>query len=383
MKDPSKELFLGLLRRSLWGKKASVIDKPSKKELVAAIKLAKVQTVMELVANEIFNEPSLEEVLNENAKTRLQLYVQSNALIHSEVNAVLADIVSELRNHGIVSVLLKGQGIAEHYRIPELRLCGDIDLYVGVDNYRRSYDVLKGVVDDMDDSSVLDGDGKHYHAQWNGIMIEVHQFSEVLSSSSMNCIYQQYASEGLSKNLVEIQLGDSKVLTPADNFNACYIFSHLWNHFLYAGIGLRQVCDWAVFIHVRGVKVDKEYLYQILTDLKLMTPWKVFGCIVVDVLGLPEEEFPFYEAKYRKKALKVLDRMMVEGNFGHETAFMRIPHRGYFYEKLFSLKCYLKRFWGMVSLFPYHAFQQVKYAFVHGLIRIFRDFGIFVHNLGL
>lgn len=383
MKDPSKELFFCLLRRSLWGKKASVIDKPSKKELVAAIKLAKVQTVMELVANEVFNEPSLEEVLNENAKTRLQLYVQSNALIHSEVNAVLTDIVSELRKHGIESVLLKGQGIAENYRIPELRLCGDIDLYVGGDNYRRSYDVLKGGVDDMDDSSVLDGDGKHYHAQWNGIMIEIHQFSEVLPSSSFNNIYQQYASEGLSKNLVGIQLGDSKVLTPSDNFNACYIFSHLWNHFLYAGIGLRQLCDWAVFIHVRGVKVDKEYLCQILTDLKLMTPWKVFGCIVVDVLGLPEEEFPFYEAKYRKKALKVLDRIMVEGNFGHETAFMRIPHRGYFYEKLFSLKCYLKRFCGMVSLFPYHAFQQVKYAFVNGLIRIFRDFGIFVHNLGL
>ena len=78
-----------------------MIDKPSKRELVAAIKFAKVQTVMELVANEVFNEPFLEEVLSEDAKIRLQLYVQSNALIHSEVNEVLKDIVSEVRKHGI------------------------------------------------------------------------------------------------------------------------------------------------------------------------------------------------------------------------------------------------------------------------------------------
>lgn len=268
-------------------------------------------------------------------------------------------------------MLLKGQGLAANYKHPEIRDCGDIDLYVGVENYRRSYEVLKEVADTIDESSVLDGKGKHYHAMLSGISVEVHKYSEEYSLSSANRIYQAYASEGLSQNLVGLDFGDAKVMTPADDFNAFYIFSHLWNHFLSVGVGLRQICDWTMFLHQRGNNVDKEYLRRVLTDMKLMIPWKVIGCISVDILGLPSEVFPFYEAKYRKIACKVLQRIMVVGDMGRETEFVRTYDRGYLYEKLFSLNCYVKRFNSLVLLFPRHAFVQLWLAVTSGVRRIF------------
>lgn len=104
-----------------------------------------------------------------------------------------------------------------------------------------------------------------------------------------------------------------------------------------------------------------------------MKPWKIFGCIAVDYLGLPDDEFPFYDSKYHKKATKTLERIMYEGNFGQQTEFVRKPTRGYIYEKLFSLKCYFKRFFGLVVIYPYHAFQQIHYSIVEGLARLLND----------
>ena len=363
-----EEVFISLVRNSLWDTPVEVPDGFKSWGLV--MRMSKVQAMQGSVAKGLLDSPDILARMRPDAYVRLSDMVMMNAGMHSKADCSLQVLVLELRKAGIEPVLLKGQGLAANYRYPEVRQCGDVDLYVGVENYRKSYEVLKMVVDEIDEPSCLDGDGKHYHAQLAGTMIEVHRYSEVSSIPSVGRIYQRYASEGLSQNLVEVAFKDLSVLTPADNFNAFYIFSHLWNHFLSAGVGLRQICDWAVFLHARGSNVDRDYLRKILTELKLMTPWQTFGCIAVDILGLPVEDFPFYDAKYRSKARRVLDRILLEGNFGQETDFVRNPTRGFLYEKLFSLKCHLQRFFGLVSLFPYHAWSQVRSAVGDGFRRL-------------
>ena len=366
-----EKVFFSLVRNSLWD---TPVEVPADfKSWSLVMRLAMVQAMQGSVAKGVLDSPDILARLKPGTHTRMSDLVMMNAGLHSKADCCLQVLVQELRKAGIEPVLLKGQGLAANYRYPEVRQCGDVDLYVGVENYRKSYGVLKSVVDEIDEPSCLEGDGKHYHAQLAGTMIEVHRYSEVSSIPSVDRIYQRYASEGLSQNLVEVQFKDLSVLTPADNFNAFYIFSHLWNHFLSAGVGLRQICDWAVFLHARGSNVDKNYLRKLLTELKLMVPWQTFGCIAVDILGLPVEDFPFYDAHYRKKALRVLDRILLEGNFGQQTEFVRNPTRGYIYEKLFSLKCYFKRFFGLVSIFPYQSFQQLRYLISDGFVRLFKD----------
>ena len=362
-------VFLSLLRNSLWDTRVEVPDDFQDWGLV--MRLAKSQAMEGAVAKGLLDSPDVLGRMRPESKARLNNMLMTNVVMHSMANSSVQIVVSALRDAGIGCVLLKGQGLAANYKHPEIRDCGDIDLYVGVENYRRSYEVLKEVADTIDESSVLDGKGKHYHAMLSGISVEVHKYSEEYSLSSANRIYQAYASEGLSQNLVGLDFGDAKVMTPADDFNAFYIFSHLWNHFLSVGVGLRQICDWTMFLHQRGNNVDKEYLRRVLTDMKLMIPWKVIGCISVDILGLPSEVFPFYEAKYRKMACKVLQRIMVVGDMGRETEFVRTYDRGYLYEKLISLNCYVKRFNSLVLLFPRHAFVQLWLAVTSGVRRIF------------
>lgn len=364
-----EKVFLSLVRNALWDTQAEV---PSDfKDWGRVMRLAKEQAMEGAVAKGLLDSPAILKMLKPESRSRLSNMLMSNVLMHSIANSSLQKLVQTLRKNGIECVLLKGQGIAAYYRHPDIRECGDIDLYVGVDSYRRSYDVLKEIVDEIDDHSVLDGSGKHYHAKYSGISIEVHKFSEILPSASLDRKYQRYASEGLTKDLVQVEFAEVNVWTPSDNFNAFYIFNHLWYHYLSVGVGLRQLSDWTIFLHARSSYIDKEYLHHILRELNLIIPWKIFGCVAVDILGLPAEELPFYEPRYRKKAFKVFDHILKEGDLGRETEFMRLPTKGYLYEKLFSLKYHIKRFIILLPLFPYHAFQKLRFSLSSGVRRLF------------
>lgn len=366
-----EKVFFEILRASLW--KTSVVIPEGFTDWTNVMRLAKVQALTGLVADVSISDPCVSELLPEDFIPKLNRIRIVNVSTYYRLSSTLIMVVTAMRKYGIEPVLLKGQSMARNYPVPELRQCGDIDLYVGTANYESSYEALKQIADEIDEPDALTSDEKHFHAKIANSVIEVHKYADIHSSSTFNKIYQKYADRGLSCNLVKMHFGDMDVSSPEDNFNAFYVFNHMWHHFMAGGVGLRQVCDWIMFLHSRAGKLDLDYLYAILNEMKLLIPWQAFGCIAVDVLGLPAEEFPFYTTKYRSKADKVLKRIMEEGNFGQQTAFVRKHQKGYLYEKLFSLKCHIERFFGMVTLFPRHAMMQVWYAVSSGIGRVFGD----------
>lgn len=370
MRDYEK-VFFSLIRSSLWS--VSVVIPVGFSDWDNVLRLAKEQSMLGLVANSILENFDISNSIPVVYQKKLKGFLMTNMMTHSKLNNSLILAVSTLEKAGLSSVLLKGQGLARNYPIPELRQCGDIDLYVGVENYKKSYEILSPIVSEIDDASELDNQTKHYHANIAGTMIEVHKFADIHSSPTFNSIYQSYADKGLTRGLVELDFGGVKVNTPSNSFNAFYVFNHLWHHFVSSGVGLRQVSDLTMFLHSKVGKLDLDYLNKLLTEMRLMTPWQTFGCIVVDVLGLPSDEYPFYNSKYRSKSLKVLRRILLEGNFGQQTSFVRKHTRSFLYEKLFSLKCHLVRFWGMFGVFPFHATMQVFYSIKTGLLGVIKD----------
>lgn len=370
MKDYEK-VYFSLVRNSLWETPAVV--PPDFREWKRVIRMANVQAMYGAVAKGLLACPEILQRLPESVYVRMNDMIMTNVYMHTKSNSSVQLLVKALKAEGVESVLLKGQGLAIHYPNPEVRQCGDVDLYVGVENYRRAYEIIRPIVDEIDDVSVLDGDGKHFHAQVSGTMVEVHRYAEVASSSMFDRIYQRYAADGLTKNLVPVEFGDIMVATPADNFNAFYIFSHMWNHFLHGGVGLRQVCDWIIFLHAKAQVLSHDYLRKILYDMKLMTPWQVFGCIAVDVLGLPEEDFPFYDPKYRKKARKVLEVILREGNFGKENFKKYNRPDGYYAGKMYSFGTHLKRNLVLFKIFPIRALALSFSLLTGGLSRLFAE----------
>ena len=365
-----EEVFFGLVRTSLW---QTPLDVPKDfHDWSSVLKLARSQAMMGLVGDVILTNPDILSSLPDPVVQRLQEIPMNNMAMHTLLNNTLILVVTTLREHGIEPVLLKGQGVARYYPVPELRQCGDIDLYVGQEKYEEAYEALKAVVTEIDEKDALKR-GKHFHAKVGSVLLEIHCFADVTPDQKQNRSYQQLSRVGLNDKVVELDFGGVMIKTPADDFNVFYLFHHLWRHFIIEGVGLRQLTDLTCFLHTHHGKLDLDYLKRVLDEMDLMLPWQTFGCVIVDWLGLPAEEMPFYAPHLRGKAEKVVNKVLNEGNFGQQTSYVRVRKRSYLYEKLFSLKCHVSRTFSMVMIFPKHAMQRFYHTFRSGIKRVVKD----------
>ena len=285
-----EEVFLDILKAGMWGVRPQVPE--GFDEWVSVVRLAKSQSVLGVVGNGLLSDAELSQRVPKDLRDKVKKFVMSSMMTHNLLNGTLVKVVSTLRDNGVESVLLKGQGLARNYPQPELRQCGDIDLYVGLENGERVREILAPIAEKVDEAERVNV-GKHYHVTMpGGVEVEVHRLTDLIVSSKRNVIYQAASDKGTSTGLVTYDFGGTAVNTPADDFNAFFIFNHLFHHFLTSGIGLRQFCDWMMFLHARKGRLDLEYLGKLLSDMDMMKPWKVFGCVLVKLLGMPAKHQP-------------------------------------------------------------------------------------------
>ena len=161
----------------------------------------------------------------------------------------------KLKEAGIRSAILKGQGVARYYKaypqpLPKgrgdgypngvplgmLRQPGDIDVYV--DCGRERAIAFAHAIGQKD----VDWDYKHLHLQmFPGTEIEVHYRVEVLLNIWKNRKLQRWFEE--NEEEVFQKEADGMVM-PSTLFDRFYILLHIYRHFLYEGVGLRQVLDY-------------------------------------------------------------------------------------------------------------------------------------------
>lgn len=369
----SIDLFFNILKSALWGY-GDTLDTSTlpRNDVMATLRVAKSQTVLGMVANEVLKTSSLSSLLADEDKAGLKRFVMSNVATGQMLNNALVNIVQELRKHEIDPVLLKGQGIAKYYPVPELRQCGDIDIYVGQEKFTKACEVI-GAMSTPEDHQGDIPSLKHFHTRIGNAFIEIHRYTDVYYPKRLNRVYQKISDDGMSSGLVPLDFSGVSVLSPSVNFNVFFIFNHFWHHFIADGVGIRQICDWVLLLHHNYGKIDLQYLESVLNQMGLMKQWKVFGCIAVDVLGLPRKEMPFYDNQYQKLSVKVLDLIMLEGNFGKENLKGYKRPEGYVAGKWYSFRKRAKRNLRVLRLFPKDAFRHMRKVFFGGIAVMFND----------
>ena len=366
-----EEVFFTLLRAGLWKTPVEIPEGFDQWGRVA--RMAKEQSVLAMVGNVMLENPQIVEKLDMDFRARLKSFIMNSMLTHTMLNNTLLTVVSELRKHEVEGVLLKGQGIARNYPVPDLRQCGDIDFYVGVDNYIKTCEVLGNLASWKEDTAPMDT-VKHYDIRIGKTTVEIHRYTDVNASSKYNAIYQKYSDDGMTRNLRVLNFAGTPVNTPSDDFNAFYVFNHMWHHFITSGVGLRQMCDWMLLLHNRRGTIDMDHLKAILTDMDLMKPWQAFGCVLVKDMGMPQEEFPFYDEKMACKRRRILAHVLSEGNFGQERAMAKNRRgEGYFYGKIKSMFLHIVRSSQLMLLFPSHSFRQMLSTLKAGFNAVWKD----------
>lgn len=358
--------LLSVLKAGLWNLSPEIPEDFS--DWSSFIRLAKHQSVLGVVAKTLLSERSILQRLPNELRLKLKSFIVSNVLTSNHLEDVLVKVLTELNDAEVPAVLLKGVGLAKCYPLPDLRQCGDIDLYVAPESGHKAHAVLSTVASRIDDERYVDC-GKHFTAKYDDIEIEIHRHISTHVLRKYREIYSTFAQSGLTRNLDTIDVRGRTVHTPEVTFNSYYVFEHLFEHFLTSGVGLRQLCDWMLLLHVNKDRIDRSRLGYMIESLDMMAPWQTFGAILVNYMGLPSEEFPFYRSDIDPSP--VFRFILDDGNFGKTSKYYTNSSSNFIIKKLKSLGWHISRGSKMISLFPkqevrhfifivYIAFQYIR-----------------------
>lgn len=344
--------FFALLQSGLWAEtnKRFSLDRPV--DWNEVYRLATEQSVLGLVLAGIECLPSGQkppklELLQWIGE--IQMLEQQN----NEMNAFIGELVDKMRKHGIYTLLVKGQGVAQCYEKPLWRSCGDVDFFLSYDNYQKAKAYLSKIAEHVEEE---DKELLHLGMTIDSWVVELHGYMRTQISFQMNRGIDEVQHDLFYGGNVRSWMNDgTQVFLPGPNNDAILIFTHYLQHFFIGGVGLRQICDWCRLLWIYKDSLNHGLLESRIRKMGLMSEWKAFGAFAVKYLGMPVEAMPFYEVRWKKKAKKICEVVLNAGNFGH--------NQDYSYRQKYSgLRSYLITFFRrfcefgkIVTIFPVDA----------------------------
>ena len=227
------------------------------------------------------------------------------------------------RERNYKTCVLKGQGVARLYPMPELRQCGDIDIWVD----GKQDAIISCLMDNCIGLRHID----YVHSEaafFDDAEVEVHFRPSWMYNPIKNYRLQKFFSENAKEQFekVDVEMGFAY---PTIKFNLVYSLIHINRHIFEEGIGLRQLLDYYYILN-HSTKNERDKAYSILCKLGLKkfvgaimyVESKVFNLSKEKMLCLPND----------KEGEFLLEEIMRVGNFG------RYDNRNQWYAKESRLK---------------------------------------------
>lgn len=296
-------VFFELLRAGLW---ADVISKDSRAQGFAdavdwekVYQLAEEQSVVGVALSGIEHsniKPSQELLLQWIGE--VQMLEQQN----KAMNYFIAEIVERMREKGIYTLLVKGQGVAQCYERPLWRPSGDVDFLLSEDNYHKAKDYLLPISTSNKNEERY---SQHLGMSIDPWYVEIH--------GSMRTGLSERVDKAVDEAQKDVFYGGSvrswndgkvQVFLPAPVNDVFFVFTHFIKHFYKEGMNLRQICDWSRLLWTYKDSLNQGLLGYWIRNAGLMKEWKTFAALAVKYLGMPAEAMPFYDSddKWQRKA---------------------------------------------------------------------------------
>lgn len=283
---------------------------------------------------------------------------------NQEMNLLVGKLFEKFCKMNLSPVLLKGQAFAANFPYPLHRQCGDIDLYF---KNRKDCETAVAWAAKVDKSAAVSPENKrerkHFSFYIGSNEVELHYYMCLFENSWLHQRLQQIIDEEFAASkpfFVEIE--GELIETVPPTLSALHQIIHISRHLLEAGIGLRQICDLAMFLDKHHDVIDTKRLNGYLEELQLMTIARSLGYIMVKYLGLKEEKVPFkVDAQFSDF---ILQEIFEGGNFGKKKVEYREKSKGmrrklrsvyYFYMRCKLYKPLMPKeaksyFWKKISL---------------------------------
>lgn len=216
------------------------------------------------------------------------------------------------KDHGINTCILKGQGNSLYYPFPDLRMSGDIDIWVdgkrdNIINFVRSIGI-----------KVHDIHLVHATAEFfEDVSVELH-----FTPSWMYNPFHAYRLNQffLEQKSFQFQHYDSNVgyTHPNNYFNLVYNIVHINRHIFDEGIGLRQIVDY-YYILLASSELEKQKAINELRVLGLEKFTAALMYVMHETLGVSKDQMLCIPNE--KLGNKILVDILDGGNFGKYGRF--------------------------------------------------------------
>lgn len=204
-------------------------------------------------------------------------------------------------------VILKGSSSAACYPRPELRCAGDIDLLLFPADVKKAEAILcaRGYCPPEDEHPF------HRSMHREQFLVELHFEPPGIPSGDSGAPLREYFRYAAGEGVLR---GGLPVLPPERQ--AVLLLLHKLEHITSSGLGLRQLCDWAAFVHCDMTPERWEALLPKLSRFGLLSFARVITRICVEELGLPREDAPWCMAADEALCRALLADILRTGNFG-------------------------------------------------------------------
>ena len=368
--------FLELLRAGLWGVDANPDNfQPGYTNWKVITYLAFEHAVNVIIADALEALPKEccppEDIILRFAMSRTKTLQR-----HKLLSATINQIVKAFDEHGVHSVLLKGQAVAQNYRNPLSRICGDIDLYTGLEGYDKAVEIIASF-NHGKEHVYAEECLYHMHTCLNDIDVEIHRQASFIHGKRLNANFQEWTRESIDQlfGTGKLETWDNDgtaIALPTPTFNAFYVLHHAVRHMTTEGIVFRQICDWMMILHKYHSQIDADLLRRKLKELRMVTVWEEFSRLAVNFLGLPKEALPIPIGNLEPTHVtyKLLDHIFIPGNFvDSEPKVRKRSNMPYLKWKWRSFTYQANRLLKLFRLFPAYAATYMWHWTTGALVR--------------
>lgn len=254
----------------------------------------------------IYNE--IKDLLTDDKEKWDKIYYQiisqniRNRNAHQKLNLILTKA-------NIPYVVLKGMASAKYYPDPSLRVMGDVDFLVReCDVERTTIELLKNGLHRTESES----NGFHIAFSDNQISWELHWASPgIPKEGNASFEVKKYLS-----NIIDKAEYYDGYMVPSDFHHGVVMLLHFVSHMTTTGMGLRHLCDWAVFVNAFNDKAFRDMFEIPLREIGLWEYARVLTAISIKYLGVDSKDFA---SGVDEETIELLMEDIIEsGNFGHK-----------------------------------------------------------------
>ena len=298
--QPVQQTICGLLAYELFGEKLILKDDTDWQEVYEECKKQAVIIPAFLSCQQLPLNEEMRQCIEDAANDCVFQCIR-NETWHGYLDCLM-------RENNIPYVVLKGAASAYYYPKAEIRQSGDVDFLVHKEDIERASAVLKQEgFQPWEEDHIC-----HIVFQKDQLHFEMHFEPAGVPNGKAGKIIREYLRD-IQATSIEIRNKTFSCRIPAFFHHGLILLLHMQHHLLSEGIGLRHLCDWAVFFASCSEDEFKNIFQERLTRAGIWQFAKSISLTAHIAVGAP---YRSWMGDDYDLAMNLLNDILSGGNFG-------------------------------------------------------------------